>query len=248
MKNFSFKTISYALTAFAVASTQALTADDEADLYGDDVAEVSSTWDPFEPVNRVTFQFNDFLLSNAIKPIVDGYQWVTPQSVQEGAQNFFRNIRYPIRLGGNLLQGRLGGAWTETGRFAINSTVGVLGVFTPADDIEGLEPIPAEDLAQALGAWGIGEGPYIVLPFVGPSNLRDTVGSIGDTAMNPLREPFSLVDSLNPEWEATLAVSELVVTSPSVVSAYERAKASSIDPYSTIKNAYSQLTRAKLKD
>ncbi|HKK19226.1 MAG TPA: VacJ family lipoprotein, partial [Opitutales bacterium] len=145
----------------------------EEDFYAEEVEDTVDVSDPLEPINRYTFEFNDFVYLNLVQPLADGYQAVTPDPVEEGASNFFNNLKYPVRLAGNLLQGRLNGAWVETGRFAINSTVGIGGVFTPADRVEGFAPIPKEDIGQALGSWGVAEGPYLVIPFLGPFNLRD---------------------------------------------------------------------------
>lgn len=220
----------------------------EEELYGEEIKNGSETSDPLEFINRYTFQFNDFVYMNLVQPVADGYQAVTPDPVEEGASNFFDNLKYPVRLAGNLLQGRLKGAWVETGRFAINSTVGLLGVATPADKVKGFEDIPNEDIGQAFGSWGIGEGPYLVLPFLGPSNLRDLGGSVGDRAVNPLDEPFSLIDDWNWEWRTALPVTEFIVNSPSFMERYKRLKSSAIDPYSSLKNGYTQTRRAAIKE
>jgi len=220
----------------------------EEDLYGDDLSRSVVVDDPLQPINRVTFQFNDFVLLNLVQPLADGYQAVTPDPVEKGASNFFDNLRYPVRLAGNLLQGRAKGAWVETGRFAINSTVGVLGVFTPADEMEGFAPIPAEDIGQALGSWGVSEGPYLVLPFMGPSNLRDLVGMVGDRVVNPLDQPVSVIDDWNWEWQVALGVTEFTVNSPSIVERYLRLKGSAIDPYSSLRNGYTQFRRGAIAE
>jgi len=207
--------------------------------------------DPFEPLNRFTFGVNDFIYLNLVQPVANGYQAITPDPIEEGADNFFNNLKYPVRFAGNLLQGRLKGAWVETGRFAINSTVGIAGIFTPADNVQGLEPIPREDIGQALGSWGIGEGPYLVLPLFGPSNLRDFVGLIGDRAVDPFAEPFSLTNEhnwdWNWEWEAALGATEFIAKSPSLIESYLELKGSAIDPYSALKSGYTQYRRAAIE-
>ena len=167
----------------------------EAELEGEAVVS-----DPIEPVNRAIFAFNDFVYLNLIDPLAKGYTAITPD---------------PVRLAGNLLQGRFEGAWVETGRFAINTTLGLGGVMRPADSMEGFAPIPSEDLGQAFGSWGWAEGPYLVLPLLGPSNLRDLVGYVGDRAVQPLDEPFSLIDDWDWEWRLALTASEITVESPS---------------------------------
>lgn len=217
-------------------------------LYEEEIKSGDEVSDPLETVNRYTFKFNDFVYLNLVQPLADGYQAITPDPVEEGAGNFFNNLKYPVRLAGNLLQGRIDGAWVETGRFAINTTVGIGGVFTPADTMEGFAPIPKEDIGQAFGSWGIGEGPYLVLPLLGPSNLRDLGGYIGDRSLNPLKEPFSLIDDWNWEWRAALAAIEFTVESPSLIERYMRLKGSAIDPYSSLKNGYTQFRRAAIEE
>lgn len=220
----------------------------EEDLYAEDLPNAVVVSDPFESVNRVTFQFNDFVYMKLLQPVAKGYTTVTPEPVQRGAINFFQNLKYPIRLAGNLLQGRLEGAWVETGRFAVNTTVGIAGVMRPADSIEWLAPIQPEDVGQAFGAWGIGEGPYLVLPLLGPSNLRDLGGYVGNRAVNPLQEPFSLIDDWDWEWRLGLTASELITTSPVILKRYFDLKGQAIDPYSSMKNGYTQMRRAAVKD
>jgi phospholipid-binding lipoprotein MlaA len=237
------------LWALVCLSSSLVAADDflsEEELYDNDVAEMTRVNDPFESINRVTFEFNDFVYLNIVQPIADGYTAMTPDPVEEAASNFFENLKYPVRLVGNLLQGRFQGAWVETGRFAINTTVGVVGIFTPADSVEGFEPIPAEDIGQALGAWGIGEGPYLVLPLLGPSNLRELGGLIGDRSVNPLTQPFGVIDEW--EWQWVHNGTDFVVNSPSIMDRYEQMKGTAIDPYGSLKNAYIQDRRAAVQE
>jgi len=220
----------------------------EESLFEEEIEGSPEVYDPLEPVNRFTFEFNDVVLLNLVQPLANGYQAITPDPVEESASNFMRNLKYPVRLVGNLLQGRVRGAWVETGRFAVNSTVGIAGLFTPADGIDGLEPIPREDIGQAFGSWGIGEGPYLVLPLLGPSNLRDFGGLIADRAVNPLDQPFSVTDDWNWEWSAALAGTEFVVASPTIVDRYLQMKGSAIDPYSSLKSSYTQFRRGAIEE
>lgn len=233
-------------------TAQSLSAQDsylsEEDFYNEEVDSSADIYDPLESVNRYTFEFNDFVYMNILQPIVDGYTAITPDPVEEGAINFFNNLKFPVRLVGNLLQGRLKGAWVETGRFAINTTIGLAGVMTPADNFEGFAPIKPEDLGQAMGAWGIGEGPYLVLPLLGPSNLRDLGGLIGDRAVNPLKEPFSLIDDWDWEWRLALAGTEFIATSPDLMQRYKQLKGNAIDPYSSMKNGFTQYRRGAVAD
>ena len=219
------------------------TTDDES-IYYEDISSAQSVSDPFETLNRFTFQFNDFFYLNLVQPIAAGYTFITPDSVDEGAKNFFRNLRYPVRLAGNLLQGRWEGAWVETKRFAVNTTAGIAGIMSPADKLQGLAPIPSEDIGQALATLGIGEGPYLVIPFLGPSNMRDIFGMIGDAAVQPYKRPLRSLNNL--DWEVRLARSsmEFVVATPALMDAYLNVKRSAIDPYSSVKRAYAERRRA----
>ena len=221
--------------------------EDEA-FFDEELDESAGVYDPFESVNRFTFEFNDFVLSNALQPLVDAYTEITPDAVEEGASNFFYNLRYPVRLVSNLLQFRLKGAWIETGRFAINSTVGIVGILTPADDYESFAPIESEDVGQVFGAWGIGEGPYLVLPFFGPSNLRDLAGLFGDRTINPIKEPFSMIEDWDWEWQLATSGTEYISRSPQIIERYKQLKSSSIDTYSSLKNGYTQYRRGAIAE
>jgi len=228
------------------AQVQNLTGDE--DFYIEDVDESTDVYDPFESVNRFTFKFNDFVLSNTVQPLTDVYTAITPDPVEKGASNFFHNLGYPVRLASNLLQCRFEGAWVETGRFAINSTVGIVGVFTPADVYECFAPIKSEDVGQVFGAWGIGEGPYLILPFLGPSNLRDLAGFFGDRALSPLNEPLGVIDDWKWEWQFALSGTGYTARSPQIIERYKKLKGSSIDPYSSLKNGYTQYRRGAVAE
>ena len=221
--------------------------EDEAFFY-EEFDEIAGVYDPFESVNRFIFKGNDYVFSNTIQPLVDTYTAITPDTVEEGASNFFHNLGYPVRLASNLLQCRFKGAWIETGRFAINSTLGILGILTPADDYESFAPIESEDVGQVFGAWGIGEGPYLVLPFFGPSNLRDLAGLIGDRAINPIKEPFSVIDDWDLEWQLATSGADYISRSPQIIERYKQLKDSSIDPYSSLKNGYTEYRRGAVAE
>jgi phospholipid-binding lipoprotein MlaA len=217
------------------------------DLYNEEVEEPVRVDDPLEALNRFTFGLNDLIYNYVLTPISNTYTAITPDPIERGATNFFTNLNTPVRLAGNLLQGRLQGAWVETGRFAINTTVGILGIMSPADHVDGFQALPPEDIGQAFGAWGVSEGPYLVLPFLGPSNLRDLGGLVGDRAVHPLKEPFSLIDDWDWEWRTGLAFADFLQSSPLILERYRQLKGSSIDPYSAVKNGYTQFRRAAIK-
>lgn len=141
-------------------------------------------YDPIEPVNRGMFWFNERFDQNIFGPVAHGYDYIMPDEAQVGVTNFFKNLRYPTYLISDLLQFKLQQALEHTGRFVINTTVGILGLVDVAKDV-GLED-KQDDFGLAFASYGIPAGPYIVLPLLGPSNVRDTVGLVLDTVTNPV--------------------------------------------------------------
>lgn len=144
----------------------------------------SAVYDPIEPVNRAVFEFNRVVDGLLIKPIAQLYGLVVPSPIRTGVRNFLANLRSPVIFANDLLQGETERAGTTLGRFMINTTIGLGGVLDPASAL-GRERHD-EDLGQTLAVWGLGDGPYLVLPILGPSNLRDLAGRLGDRFANPL--------------------------------------------------------------
>ena len=140
--------------------------------------------DPFEGFNRRMYYFNAKADEYVILPVVGGYKAVTPDFVEVGVSNFFNNLGEVPTLVNSLLQFKLGVAVETLGRFALNSTIGVAGLFDVATPL-GLNE-QDEDFGQTLGYWGVDAGPYLVLPLLGPSSLRDAGGSLFDTALHQL--------------------------------------------------------------
>lgn len=130
--------------------------------------------DPWEGFNRRVFTFNDAIDRAVLKPVARGYRTITPQPVQTGVGNFFSNLGEIRTVLNSLLQGKPGNAGTAAGRFVINTTVGIGGLWDFATHME--ITADEEDFGQTLGVWGVGEGPYLVLPLLGPSTVRDTTG------------------------------------------------------------------------
>jgi phospholipid-binding lipoprotein MlaA len=134
--------------------------------------------DPWEPLNRKTYAFNDVLDRNVMKPVAQGYQKVTPQFVQHGVNNFFDNLEDVGTSLNNFLQGKPGQGASDAGRFLVNSVFGVFGLWDVATPL-GLEK-HYEDFGQTLGVWGVPSGPYLVLPLLGPSTARDAPARVVD--------------------------------------------------------------------
>lgn len=149
--------------------------------------------DPFEKFNRSMYNFNTRFDRNVFLPVVAGYQTVTPNFVEKGVSNFFINLGEITSFMNNALQGQMRDSGATLSRFAINSTIGVLGLWDPAT-MMGIDRRP-EDFGQTLGHWGVGAGPYIVLPIVGPSNARDATGLVVDTTVRTAAVDAVLDDS-----------------------------------------------------
>ncbi|MEO6202796.1 MAG: VacJ family lipoprotein, partial [Nitrospirales bacterium] len=141
-------------------------------------------YDPLEPVNSAVFEFNYRLDKYVVKPAAKVYNFFIPPDVQQSFSNVFQNIRFVPRLFNNLFQAKFQGAGIELSRFLINSTLGVGGLFDPAKIMFELET-PQEDMGQTLGSYGVGPGPFLMIPFLGPFTLRDGIGVIGDSFLDP---------------------------------------------------------------
>ena len=141
--------------------------------------------DPLEPFNRAIYTVNDGLDKVIMKPVATAYKAVLPQFVRTGVTNFFSNLNDILTALNNLLQGKLADSVSDVGRIALNSTVGVLGLIDVGTEI-GLEK-HKEDFGQTLGRWGIVDGPYLQIPFFGPSTFRDSVGTFVDFKLDPVR-------------------------------------------------------------
>lgn len=154
--------------------------------------------DPYERINRKVYVFNDTVDSYVAEPIANAYKAITPQFVQTGVFNFYNNLKNINIVVNDLLQAKFKQSAEDTGRFAINSTVGVLGLIDVAKRA-GLEQ-NEEDFDQTLAVWGVPQGPYLVIPFLGPVTARGVPGAIFDTAANPtsyVGAPVQLVSLLN---------------------------------------------------
>ena len=146
-------------------------------------AEFDKTNDPLEPMNRKILDFNLFLDRIFIKPVAEGYRWVVPEYGRNRVRNFLDNLNEPVIFINDTLQGEFSRANTTAGRFLFNSTFGIGGLWDRASQI-GMEK-QSGDFGQTLYAWGVPDGPYLVLPLLGPSNPRDAVGLAVDSYMDP---------------------------------------------------------------
>jgi phospholipid-binding lipoprotein MlaA len=200
----------------------------------------SAEHDPIESVNRKIFWFNDKLDVYVLEPTAKAWHWVLPDRVETSITNFFYNLRFPIHTLNDLLQGKLKDAGIDVGRFLVNTTVGVAGFFDPATGW-GL-PMHWEDFGQTLGWWGVGPGPYIVLPILGPSDLRDGGGLIVDSAASVT--PFFVDTYILLGARAV----EIVNTRALYLEEVRKAKESAFDYYVFVRNAYLQRRLGYIND
>lgn len=142
--------------------------------------------DPLEPVNRAVYRFNDVADRYIARPVAKSYRWVLPQAVRNHTSSFFDNLLYTITIVNQFLQGKFREGGADIARFAVNSTVGLLGFFDPATGM-GLEAHD-EDFGQTLAVWGVPEGPYLVVPIFGPRTLTHAVGNLADTQVSILNQ------------------------------------------------------------
>ena len=175
----TFLFLSLCTNIYAAASDDVKTssADFETTTFEDEI------YDPLEGLNRAVFNFNNVADKVVLEPVAKGYKKL-PSPVQSGVSNFINNLKLPLAALNQLLQGQGQNAAESTGRFLVNSTVGVFGLIDVADDM-GLHQ-KEEDFGQTLATWGVGDGFYIVLPLFGPSNLRDTSGMIMTMMTDPV--------------------------------------------------------------
>lgn len=163
--------------------------DDFAALYGtpaDAQAQTTRNADPWEPYNRRMHRFNNAVDRTVARPLATTYVKVVPQFARTGVRNFFSNLRAPVTMVNQALQGRGDDAWDTLGRFLINTTVGVGGLFDPASADQ--VPKRSEDFGQTLGVWGWQDSRYVELPLFGPRTVRDVVGMGGDMPLSPIRQ------------------------------------------------------------
>lgn len=192
----------------------------------------ASKADPFEGMNRATYKFNDAVDGAVLKPVAKGYQAVTPQFVRAGISNAFANVGDVSTAVNNLLQGKPGNAVSDAGRFLVNSTLGILGLFDVATPM-GLEKHD-EDFGQTLGKWGVESGPYLVLPLMGPSTLRDAAGRPVDGYMGY----FRYIDHI-PTRNTTFGV-ELIDLRANLLGASDTMDAAALDKYQFLRDAFLQ--------
>jgi len=197
--------------------------------------------DPWERMNRTTFKVNMALDHAIARPVARAYQKVAPRPVRTGVSNFVDNLFYPVTMGNDLLQLKFKPFAQDTGRFLMNTLVGIGGLFDPATQA-GL-PKHEEDLGQTFGYWGAKPGPYFVIPILGPSDVRDGIAKVGDGYMSPLAYIHSDYNYIR----YSVIVVGLVDTRYRLLP-QDKLLDEAYDPYTLLKNAYLQRRQYQVTD
>lgn len=231
-------TVSILTLAFALAAPAVSMAQESAPA----VAE-SSESDPWEPFNRDMYVVHDAVDQAVLEPVARGYRAITPRPLRQGVLNVLRNLRGPVIFANDVLQGEIGRAGTTAARFGINTTIGIAGIFDPASSM-GLERHD-EDFGQTLAVWGVDPGPYLFIPLLGPSNVRDTTGRIIDTVFDPL----TWVEGDNiDEWRAARTVTAGIAARELVLEAVDDIRRDSVDPYTSFRSSYDLLRESAIQN
>jgi len=231
--------------AACLAPTAALAQDAPAPVYAD--AEGAPTHsenvDPWEGFNRTMYATHEVVDQAVLEPVARGYRAVTPEPVRNSVRSFLRNLRSPVILANDLLQGEFGRAGRTMVRFGLNSTVGFLGLFDPATGlgIEGHD----EDFGQTLAVWGVDSGPYLFIPLLGPTTVRDGGGRIVDNAFDPFNyAQFENADTFRIARGAVTGIS----ARESVLDAVDGIRRDSMDPYASIRTSYLLLRQSAVQN
>lgn len=221
----------------------------EEDDFAEEFKEEVEDFDPLSGYNRAMTNFNDKFFTYVAIPTAKGYKYIIPKTARIGISNVFDNLGFPIRFINNLLQLKFHNSWEELQRFVLNSTFGVLGLM----DVSELNDLGLkehkEDFGQTLGFYGIGDGFHIVLPFLGPSNLRDTVSLAGDYFVSPLNKgdsSYYIPDSdLKSFGLIALKITNKNSFNPDL---YENLKKDAIDLYPFLKEIYTKKREKEIKE
>lgn len=231
------------LAAFSPLLAAAPPAKPAVDGERDEYAESTVIADPLERVNRATFWFNDKVYRFLFEPISKVYTTVLPKVVRRGIDNAYENAKYPVRLVGSVMQGKLDLAARQSGKFLLNSTVGIGGLLKPSQKVDWTKDLPAEDMGQALAKWGVGHGFYFVIPVMGPSSGRELVGMGVDYAANPVNWLW-IIGSGAEDWAWIPPVGNTVASLPEGLSRYKDSTKDAIDPYTSVRSTFVQNRRS----
>lgn len=200
--------------------------------------------DSLEEANRGIYKFNTAVDNAVFHPLVKGYQAVVPKPARTGVRNFLENLKAPMKIANNLLQGDVSDGLDTTFRTIINTTVGIGGLIDVAKT-GGLEN-ENEDFGQTLGVWGVGHGPYLMVPLLGPTTLRDGVGRGVDGYLDPLSRYWDNIDE--EHWGYTRMAADYFQLKVNLMPILEDIQNSAIDSYATLRAGYYQNREAEIKE
>ena len=235
-----------------IEEAEALNSDEFNDEFADEFKDSKvEIFDPLSGYNRIMTSFNDGVYTYALSPVATGYTYVFPQTVRVGVSNFFSNLLFPLRFVNNLLQLKFQNSVEELGRFLINTTFGLAGFMDPAKTEFGWEE-HKEDFGQTLGHYGVGAGFHVVLPFLGPSNLRDIVGLAADSYVSPLTTTGSSDIQYkipNNSLENIGITATTTINSTSLrLGQYESIKKDALDLYPFLRDIYNQSRKKQIEE
>jgi len=208
-------------------------------------------FDPLSGYNRLMTTFNDKVFMNVLNPVSKGYAYITPQTVRVGINNFFENIMFPVRFTNNLLQLKFQNSSEELGRFLINTLWGLGGFMDPATNELKMKTYK-EDFGQTLGFYGVGEGFPIVVPFLGPSNLRDITGLAADSYVSVLSTAgdsnlkYKIPNNLGQE--IGIKTFDVINSTSLKLGQYESLKKDALDLYPFLRDIYSQARKKQIEE
>ena len=224
--------------------------EEETSEFDDEFDDEVEVYDPLSQYNEFITSFNDKLFIYALNPISKGYAYVLPEVFRTSLSNAFHNIKFPIRFTNNILQGKFQNATDEFERFVVNSTIGIVGLFDPAKNYMNISA-HNEDFGQTLGYYGVGSGFHIVLPFLGPSNIRDILGLTVDCYLSPLLYQSGIKKYKIPQnYGQAIGIYSIDAINKNALNlgAYESLKKDAIDLYPFLRDIYEQKRTSDIEE
>lgn len=237
-------------TATIVTPTDDSEIEDSTEFEDEFEDEIETLIDPLKEYNELMTSFNDKMITYALNPVSEAYGYVIPEPIRIGILNAYHNIRFPIRFVNNLLQGKFQNVSDETERFIVNSTVGLAGFMDPAKEYMHILP-HNEDFGQTLGVYGVEPGFHIVLPFFGPSNVRDLAGMSIDAYVSPLVNIAELENYRIPDnftQSAAIIAGDFVNKNSLQLGRYESIKKDAIELYPFLRDIYEQKRVSEIEE
>lgn len=201
-------------------------------------------YDPMEGMNRTTLKINEAVDKGVMEPVARGYRAATPKAFRLALRNFLRNLKSPVIIGNQILQGDLEGTANSTLRMVVNTLAGFGGILDLASD--GGVPYEPEDFGQTLAVWGVDHGPYLVLPVFGPSSVRDASGMLVDAYLDPVR--MYLFNTDQEEWHYARIAASVVDQREELLDVIDDLRRNSFDYYAALRSTYIQRRQALVND